>query len=98
VVTTTQRRELEATGITRIPGVVESEVARRVADRVWSFFAERGILCDVPATWPPGLCSKNQRLERSGTFSAFLNAKTRTLLTELLGRGHWGEAGHEVIP
>jgi hypothetical protein len=61
-----------------------------MAERVWAFFARRGVLRDDPSRWPVGLSSKLQGLRQSGLFNPFA-AITARVLDQLLGAGCWTE-------
>jgi len=63
-----------------------------MSDRIWAFYARRGVAQDVPETWPTGLSSKNQGLRQSGVFNRFANRLSAFLLDDLLGTGTWTES------
>lgn len=89
MLTDVQRTELAGTGITRLPGVVSRQVAAAMVDRMWEFFATRGIERDDRTTWPAGFGAKNQGLREAGAFNAFATDAIGTLLDGLLGAGCW---------
>jgi hypothetical protein len=92
VLSVDQRRDLETTGIARVPGVVSPDEIDAMTDRMWRFFERRGMRRDHPSTWSVGYRGKNQGLRQSGVFNRFANDVTNALLDELLGTGWWAEA------
>jgi hypothetical protein len=92
VLSADQLFQLETTGWTRLEGAVPAKDMAAIRDRVWAFFAKRGVVRHDPATWPIGLSAKNQGLRQSGLFNLFANQITTALLDDLLGAGTWAES------
>lgn len=84
--------ELRTRDWTRLASVVPPVDIDGLTDRMWAFFARRGIDRHDRATWPAGLTVKNQGLRQSGMFNVFATPTTATLIDQLLGAGAWGEA------
>ncbi len=83
---------LLSVGWARLPGVVPPRDVAAVTERVWAFFAKRGVLQDDPTNWPSGFASKLQGLRQSGMFNVFANPTTTALLDQLLGEDSWSES------
>jgi hypothetical protein len=83
--------ELRTRDWTRLASVVPAVDIDRLTDRMWAFFARRGIDRHDGATWPAGLTVKNQGLRQSGLFNVFATPTTATLIDQLLGAGAWSE-------
>ncbi len=79
-------------GWTRIPKVVSPAEVTVMAERIWAFYAKRGVMQFDPTSWPAGLSSKNQGLRQSGVFNRFANTVTTALIDQLLGAGSWSES------
>jgi Phytanoyl-CoA dioxygenase (PhyH) len=89
VPTTQLRDRLAATGIVRLPGVVDRAAAERMADEVWAALAARGVDRADPRTWPQGFVGKHQALRRRRVFDAFAAPAIAALADDLLGPGAW---------
>lgn len=85
----TQLMEMQQVGWTRLPGVLGAEAVAVMAERIWGYFAERGVTRDDSASWPVGFSAKNQGLRQAGVFEAFANPITEAALDQLLGEDSW---------
>jgi hypothetical protein len=92
VLTDEQRRELQTRDWTRLESIVLGADIDAIADRMWAFFAKRGIDRQDRRTWPVGFTGKTQGLRQSGVFNVFATPTTAGLVDQLLGAGQWGEA------
>jgi hypothetical protein len=91
VPTTEVRTRLAATGVARLPGVVDRAAAERMADAVWAALAARGVDRADPRTWPSGFVGKHQALRRHRVFDAFAAPPVAALADDLLGPGAWSD-------
>ncbi len=91
MVSGTQLLELREVGWTRLPAAVSTAAVARMSERIWAFYARRGVTRNEPDTWPVGFSGKSQALRQSGVFNRFANPVTDTLIDLLLGRGTWNE-------
>jgi hypothetical protein len=85
-----QLEVLHHKGWVRLTDAVSADETAIMAERVWAFFARRGVDRADPSTWPVGLSSKLQGLRQSGLFNPFA-AITAGVLDQLLGAGCWTE-------
>ena len=89
MLTAAQHDELATRGLTYVRGAISRDQAAAIEDRVWTFFAKRGIDRDDRTTWPPGgLQSGMQGLRQADVFAPFAEPLTSTV-DQLLGAGAW---------
>jgi hypothetical protein len=91
VLTDEQLGELQTRGWTRLESIVSPADIDRITDRLWAYFAKRGIGRHEPGTWPVGLTLKNRGIRESGVFEVFATPTTTALVDQLIGAGAWGE-------
>jgi hypothetical protein len=91
VSTDEQLVELQTRDWTRLESVVPPGDIDRITDRMWAFFAKRGIDRRDRCTWPAGFTGKNQGLRQSGLFNAFATPAMAALVDQLLGPGAWSD-------
>lgn len=91
MLTDEQLVELRTRGWTRLEAMVSPADVDGIMDRLWAFFAKRGIDRHHPGTWPVGLTLKNPGIRQSGIFEVFATPTTAALVDELLGAGSWGD-------
>jgi hypothetical protein len=87
----TQLLALREVGWTRLPAVAPTEAVAAMNERIWAFYAKRGVARSEPDTWPVGFSGKNQGLRQSGVFNRFANPVTDAVIDLLLGEGTWSE-------
>jgi Phytanoyl-CoA dioxygenase (PhyH) len=87
-----QAARLDATGILRLPGVVDRAAADGMADAVWASLAPRGVDRADRATWPSGFVGQHQALRRRRVFDAFRGPATAAAADAVLGPGTWSDA------
>lgn len=68
--------------------------ADAMADRLWTFFARRGIKKDDPQTWPTGFARHMQKLLREADFMPIGGDGTTCAIDSLLGAGQWSRPNH----
>jgi hypothetical protein len=96
MLTPTQLDELRTRGFTYLRGMISPGAAAAIEDRIWAFFARRGIDRTDRSTWPPaGLMSKVQGLRQAGVFAPFSNEALFTVIDQLLGRDTWTKPREE---
>ena len=93
MLTAGQAARLDATGILRLPGVVDRAAAGGMADAVWASLAARGVDRSDRATWPAGFVGHHQALRRRRVFDAFRGSATAAVADGLLGPGAWFDPG-----
>ncbi len=82
--------ELRTRGLAYVRGLISPEQAAAIEDRIWTFFARRGIDRTDRSTWPPGgLMSHVQGLREAGVFTPFSNDALFAVVDQLLGRDRW---------
>jgi hypothetical protein len=89
MLTVDQRAQLDVTGFARLPAVIDSTAADRMADIVWTSLAGRGIDRSDPGTWPGGFVTKLQKLRTGRAFDGFHTERTAAVVDEILGAGAW---------
>ncbi len=96
MLTAAQLDALRTRGLTYIRSLIAHDSASRIEDRIWAFFARRGIDRTDRSTWPPGgLMSKVQGLRQAGVFAPFANEALFAVVDQLLGRGAWTKPREE---
>jgi len=93
VLTADQATRLDATGILRLPGVVDRAAAAGMADAVWASLVRRGVDRADRATWPAGFVGHHQSLRQRRVFDAFRGDTTAAVADALLGAGAWSDTG-----
>lgn len=96
MLTLEQCDELSRRGVTYLRAVISPDEAGAIEDRIWAFFARRGIDRRDRTTWPPGgLMSGVQGLRQAGVFAPFSNARLFAVVDQLLGAGTWTKPRQE---
>jgi ectoine hydroxylase-related dioxygenase (phytanoyl-CoA dioxygenase family) len=96
MLTAAQLDELRTRGLTYIRALISPEQAASIEDRIWEFFARRGIDRTDRSTWPPGgLMSNVQGLRQAGVFAPFANDALFDVVDQLLGRNTWAKPRQE---
>jgi GT2 family glycosyltransferase len=89
-----QRDRFERDGFVKVVGAFD---ATGMEERMWEFFARRGVDRHDRATWPLGDARHLQKLLREAVFMPIGGRRTSTAIDDLLGPGrwlrpeHWGE-------
>lgn len=100
-ITAEQWRTYEEAGVMRLPGAIPAEAVTEMADRLWTFLAQRhGHHRNRPETWTAEWPAHFQPLERSGAFNAMATPLVRQAIDHLLGEGRWSEPdywGHPLV-
>jgi hypothetical protein len=92
VLTEEQLTELRIRGWTRLETVVPPAEIDPIADRLWAFFAKRGIDRHDRRTWPEGLTVKHRGIRQTGILDVFATPATSAVIDQLLGPGTWDQA------
>ena len=88
--------ELRTRGLTYVRALISREQAAAIEDRIWEFFARRGIDRTDRSTWPPGgLMSNVQGLRQAGVFAPFANDALFAVVDQLLGCDTWTKPRQE---